>query len=107
MTQEELANALGVSNKTISRWERGINMPDILLLKMLSKEFDVTITDLLNGGLVDQKDIKKIEETLIDYTDLKLKKMTTKAKVFYLVEEICIAIISVILGMIFYQNLLG
>lgn len=49
LTQEELGEKLGVSNKTVSRWENGNYMPDIETLQLLSKEFSVGINELLAG----------------------------------------------------------
>ena len=40
LTQEQLAEKLGINNRTISRWENGINMPDISLYKKLPPEKD-------------------------------------------------------------------
>lgn len=49
MTQEALGQKIGVTNKTISRWETGTYMPDIEMLKLLSEIFDVSINELLSG----------------------------------------------------------
>lgn len=49
LTQEQLAEKIGVSSNTISKWENGINLPDTYFLFELSKEFDVNIQDILNG----------------------------------------------------------
>ena len=49
LTQEELGRRLGVSNKTVSRWENGNYMPDIETLRLLSKEFSVSMEELLDG----------------------------------------------------------
>lgn len=49
LTQEELAKKINVTNKAISRWERGVGLPDISLLEPLSNALDVTILELLNG----------------------------------------------------------
>ena len=49
LTQEQLGNILGVSNKTISRWENGNYMPDVEMLSLLSKEFGVSINELISG----------------------------------------------------------
>ncbi len=48
-TQEELGRKLGVSNKTVSRWENGNYMPDIGTLRLLTKEFSVSMEELLDG----------------------------------------------------------
>lgn len=49
LTQEALGEKLGVSNKTISRWENGNYMPDIEMLPLLAREFKVSIDELLGG----------------------------------------------------------
>lgn len=49
MTQEDLANVLGVTNKTISRWENGNYMPDLSLLKPLSEALEISLNELLSG----------------------------------------------------------
>lgn len=54
LTQEALGEKLGVTNKTISRWENGNNMPDIEMLQLLSRTFDVTINELVSGERLDE-----------------------------------------------------
>ena len=49
MTQEQLGQKLGVTNKTVSRWENGNYMPDVETLLMLSKEFGVSMNELAAG----------------------------------------------------------
>lgn len=51
LTQQELADKLGVSPKTISKWETGGGLPDISFLKRLSEIFNITIEELLEGTL--------------------------------------------------------
>ncbi len=48
LTQKELAEKLSVTNKAVSKWERGINYPDIELLKPLSEILDITVLQLLS-----------------------------------------------------------
>lgn len=50
VTQEALAAQLGVSNRTVSRWENGVNMPDFDLMRELGSYFDVGVEELLDGG---------------------------------------------------------
>ena len=67
LTQEELANKLHITNKSISKWENGRCMPDVSLIEPLCKELDITINDLLNGEIVDKKDYEqKLELNLIE-----------------------------------------
>ena len=54
-TQEELGKKLGVSNKTVSRWENGNYMPDIETLRLLGKEFSVSMEELLDGERISAK----------------------------------------------------
>lgn len=49
LTQEQLAEMLGVTNRSVSRWETGSNLPDIDIIIILSEYYDVDIRDLLNG----------------------------------------------------------
>lgn len=49
LTQSELAKALFVSDKAISRWETGKGFPNIEILPTISEFFDVTVTEILNG----------------------------------------------------------
>ena len=79
MTQEQLAEKLGVTSKTISRWENGNYMPDISLLKPLSEELGITLNDLLSGEKVEkEKYQEKLEENIINTIDYSNKKVTQK-----------------------------
>lgn len=67
LTQEDLANKIGVTEKAISRWETGRGTPDISLLIPLSKELKIDVSELLNGE--ENKRISKDIETLIEYEE--------------------------------------
>lgn len=70
MTQEDLAEKLGVSNKSISRWENGKTIMDISLFEPLCNELDISIIELLNGERInDKKKDKLYTKTLINYTN--------------------------------------
>lgn len=51
LTQKQLADMLHISDKAVSKWERGIGMPDISLLNDLGEIFGVNIEGILSGGL--------------------------------------------------------
>lgn len=51
MTQKQVADLLNISDKTISKWERGLGCPDVSLLSELSKIFDINIEKILLGDL--------------------------------------------------------
>lgn len=67
ISQEELATIFNVSNRTVSRWETGFNMPDISLLSEIAEYFEVSVDDLLQGERTNSKieykqSIVRIEE---------------------------------------------
>lgn len=49
ITQDVLADFLGVSNKTISKWETGVSLPDTFYLPLLSKYYNISVDEILNG----------------------------------------------------------
>ena len=55
LTQADLANKYGVTYQAVSKWENGLNLPDIALLKEMSKDFNVNIEDLLEGEKIYHK----------------------------------------------------
>ena len=59
LTQEKLGERLGVTNKTVSRWENGNYMPDVEMLSLLSEEFSVSINELISGERLAAEDFKK------------------------------------------------
>jgi transcriptional regulator with XRE-family HTH domain len=61
LTQNELADKLNISNKTVSKWETGEGLPDISVLPELAKALEVTVDELLNAELKDEARIK-VEE---------------------------------------------
>ena len=49
ITQQELADVYNISNKTVSKWERGESIPEINTLLLIAKFYDVTVDEILNG----------------------------------------------------------
>ncbi len=82
LTQEQLGEKLGVTNKTVSRWENGNYMPDIEMISLLSKEFDVSINELISGERLNTKDFKKAaDDNLV--TALNNSTFTLKEKIVF------------------------
>ena len=85
LTQDELGNMLGISGKSVSKWERGLNMPDISLIYKLSEVFDVDLNQLLNGedaikSVVDLQNEENAVNTLkIESDDKSLRKTKKKS----------------------------
>ncbi len=79
LTQEQLAERLGVSNKTISKWETGKCMPDYSIIESLCQELNITLAELLDGE-EDEKSIhtydsQQILKMMKETQDLKNKKL--------------------------------
>lgn len=66
MSQEELADKLGVSRQAISRWEMGAAMPDATNILQLSRLFQVTTDYLLNDEYQSDNDLPKVKEVKTD-----------------------------------------
>ena len=76
MTQSELAEKLGVSDRTIGNWENGRNMPDLSLFKPLCDELGITINELLSGeNIKKEKYQEKFEENIINTIDYSTRKI--------------------------------
>ena len=98
LTQEQLAEKLGVTSKSISRWENGNTMPDYSLLKDLCNALDINVNELLSGERIKESDyMNKAEENFIYLK----KKVDTTLKLITVITTIC----SVILVMLFITNM--
>lgn len=65
LTQEQLAEKLGVSNKTISKWETGKCMPDYSVVKSLCEELEITVAELMDGEPTEEKSVRAYDEEQI------------------------------------------
>lgn len=65
LTQEQLAEKLGVSNKTISKWENGKCMPDYSVVKELCKELGITVAELMDGEESDKTSVRTYDDKQI------------------------------------------
>ena len=102
LTQQELAERLGVSDRTIGNWENGRNMPDLSLFKPLCQELDITLNDLMSGEKVSQKEYQeKFEENIVNTIDYSTKKITKYNQVISLILIIFGLFVSISAIMIF------
>jgi len=65
LTQEQLAETLGVSNKTVSKWECGKCMPDYGIVKPLCQELGITVSELMDGEVKADSSIRVFDEEQI------------------------------------------
>lgn len=97
LSQEELGMELQVSRQTISKWETGICLMDMSLLKPLSEILQVSVIDILSGEKVDENKIKeKAEENLISLSEFNHYESVTKGTIFLLIVAIILIIYSLI-----------
>ena len=81
LTQEQLAEVLFVSGRTVSRWETGTNLPDLSILIQMAEFYNVEVKEILDGERKGEPVDRELKETLskvADYTKLE-KEMTAKA----------------------------
>ena len=99
MTQEQLGEKLGVTNKTVSRWENGNDMPDVEKLSLLSKEFGVSITELISGERLAAEDFKTAADknliTALNNSTFALKEKMRYFKKKWLREHIATVVLCV------------
>ena len=79
MTQEQLGERIGVTNKTVSRWETGNYMTPIESLKLLSDIYQISINEILSGERLTQENYQEAAE---DNLTSALEKMESKEKTF-------------------------
>lgn len=107
LTQEQLAEILLVSGRTISRWETGANMPDLSILIQMSEFYDVDVKEILDGERKGENMDKELKETLTkvaDYSKLE-KERTVKTGNIAFGLSFAICVIMIIIQLIATGNL--
>lgn len=99
LTQEEFAEKLGVTGKSVSRWENGKCMPDLSLLIPISKELGITVNELISGEHIEKKDYQEHMEYNFINTLIMLKKKSLNVVkgVLVVMAILCFAGLSFIL----------
>ena len=85
LTQIEFAEKLGVSNKSVSRWETGKNMPDVSLFLSICDVLDISVNELLIGEHITTQESKKADEILVETIKNSNKKLQTAKRLIYVV----------------------
>lgn len=102
LTQEELASMLGVSNRSVSNWENGKNLPDLSLFKELCEILDISINELLSGEKINNKKYQdKLTENIINLTiDSKKQLLKTIKRIILIIFLLFILLFA---GLYFYN----
>ena len=83
ITQEQFAEKLGVSARTVSRWETGSNMPDISLLTEIADYYEVSIPEIIAGERKSDKmneEVKEVAEAMSDYAGAEKAKLVKSVR---------------------------
>lgn len=97
ITQLELAERLGVTDRAVSKWENGICLPDAGTMPELCSILDISINDLFSGEEVDMKNNeKKLEENLLEMTKAKEERDKQLLHVEYVVGLISIIVFIIL-----------
>lgn len=101
MTQEQLAEKLNVSRRTVSRWETGTNMPDLDLLIEMADLYTVDLRELLNGERKSGKMDKELEQTVLQVAEYSNAEKQRSARIVtvYFVIGIAALIVNAIIHM--------
>ena len=105
LTQAELAERLGMSNKSVSKWERGVCLPDVSIYMELCKILDISLNEFIAGeDLTEDRIIEKSEENLVEVTKDGIKR---RAKLKSIIIALCVvvALIGCAAGYYFYPVL--
>ena len=92
LTQEELADKMNVSRRTVSRWETGSNLPDLSILVELADLYDVDMREIFNGERKNETMDKDLKETMLmaaDYTDDNMKKVMKRMQLMFIGATVC------------------
>ena len=102
MTQSELADKLGVTDRAVGNWENGRNMPDLSLFKLLCNELEISINDLMSGEKISKENYQeKFEENMVNTIDYSTKKIDKYSNVIGLILVVFGLFISMSAIMIF------
>lgn len=104
ITQEEFAENLNVSGRTVSRWETGVNMPDISLLVDIAEFFNVSIPEIINGerkSEIMEKEVKEVAEAMSNYAGAEKSVILKRVKLISI-----IGLISLVMEAINYDSMI-
>ena len=105
ITQEQLAEYLNVSNRRVSRWETGNNLPDLDILIQLSKYYDVQLIEILEGEkMKEEKHLETTVQKVAEYGNEEKLKLTRLMNFFFILGVVS-NLIYLILTMLNYTSI--
>lgn len=101
-TQEQIAEKFAVSNRTVSRWENGNNMPDLDILIEISDFYEVDLREILNGERKKENMDNEIKETVLkaaDYNNMEAEKYNKRVRLCY-----GLAALAILISLLFPED---
>lgn len=104
LTQEQLAEHMGVARRTVSRWETGSNMPDLDILMELSDFYGVDLREILSGERTSEPMNEELKETVLqvaDYTSEERSRLVKRMHVMFIAGLVGLAVylVTIVLGL--------
>lgn len=99
-TQEQVAEKLGTSSRTISRWETGAYMPDISLLVAIAEMYDVDVREIIDGERKEENmnsEVKEVAVKMADYSTMEKKTMLKWIKLMSIasfIVSLCVIVLN-------------
>lgn len=106
LTQEQLAEKCNVTNRTVSRWENGNNMPDLDLLIELSDYYEVDLREILSGERKSENMDQEMKETVlqaVDYTNTEAERCQKRVRICNAIAMLLIAAYTLIKDTSLYE----
>lgn len=104
MTQKDLSEKLFISDKAVSKWERGLSFPDISVLIPLAETLHISLYDLLEGEIMNEQEVEKTLKDTIIYSNSQIKNKKKKYSIISFLAVIFVVIISLITILIVKNN---
>lgn len=106
LTQEQLAESLNVSRRTVSRWETGFNLPDLDILVIMSDFYQVDLRELLEGERRNEKMDEKMRDTVMkvaEYSNEEKRRASRIVLVFFVLGIVSL-LVNVIMRMVDFSE---
>ncbi len=105
LTQKDLADGLHITDRAVSKWERGLNAPDIALLEPLSELLEVSVGELIRGERDREETPVDETRTLLDYSKEEIHRKVGGARKKYLgLLAGCLALVLLVGGVFLWRS---
>ncbi len=111
LTQKQLADSLNVTDKAVSKWERGLSFPDISMLEPISRVLDISIMELLEGKRQDanetltKEEAQRIIDLSVELSDEELRRKKERSRfIIIILIVLFLLLISITLNIISFIN---